>query len=123
MREDKTVTGQPSTSHVYMLDYLMRVRSGMPRQLLLSLGEINIIRLSSFIAGYRACQSTNGLQDEEYMLFRDWLRDVKGEFPPEGWDQKYLRDCAGDHERAIHKFLDFVAEFVALREQQRPRHG
>ena len=91
-----------------MLDYLMRIRDGMPKQLLLSVGEINIVRLSSFIAGYRACQSANGIQDEEYILFRNWLRDVKEEFPTDGWDKKYLRDCDGDHERAIHKFLDFV---------------
>ena len=123
MSEEKTATGQPSASHVYMLDYLMRIRDGMPRQLLLSVGEINIVRLSSFIAGYRACQSTNGIQDEEYILFRNWLRDVKEEFPTDGWDKKYLRDCDGDHERAIHKFLDFVAEFVALRERERPRRS
>lgn len=102
-------------SHVYMLDHLMRIRNDMPRQLMLSIGEMNILRLSSFIAGYRACQAANGLKDEEYMRFRDWLRDVKGEFPTEGWDQKYLRDCAGDHELAIHKYLDLVAEFVARR--------
>lgn len=110
-----------SASHVYMLDHLMRIRDGMPRQLLLSIGDINILRLSSFIAGYRACQSANGIQDTEYILFRDWLRDVKQEFPTEGWDQKYLRDCGGDHERAVHKFLGFVAEFIALREREKTR--
>jgi hypothetical protein len=44
---------------------------------------------------------------------------VKQELPTEGWDVKYLRDCEGDHECAIRKFLDFVAEFVALRERER----
>jgi hypothetical protein len=44
---------------------------------------------------------------------------VKHELPTEGWDVKYLRDCDGDHERAIRKFLDFVAELVALRQRER----
>ncbi|WP_233261483.1 hypothetical protein [Vitiosangium sp. GDMCC 1.1324] len=68
--------------------------------------------------GYRACQRANGINDEEYIRFHDWLREVKHELPTEGWAAKYLRDCDGDHERAIRKFLDFVAEFVALRERE-----
>jgi hypothetical protein len=32
-----------------------------------------------------------------------------------GWAAKYLRDCGGNHERAIREYLDFVAEFAALR--------
>jgi hypothetical protein len=39
---------------------------------------------------------------------------VKQELPGEGWAQKYLVDCEGDHERAIRKFLDFAAEYAAL---------
>lgn len=35
-------------------------------------------------------------------------------FPGEGWAAKYLRDCHGNHEQAIRKYLDFVAEFIAL---------
>ncbi len=106
--------------HVFMLEYLMGLREPLQRQMLLHVGDINIHRLAAFVSGYRACQSTNGLVDEEYIRFRDWLRDVKQEFPGEGWDEKYLRDCEGDHERAIRKFLDFVAEFVALRERRGP---
>ncbi|MDC0709634.1 hypothetical protein POL68_14275 [Stigmatella sp. ncwal1] len=122
MSAEKDVPDPPSASHVYMLDYLMRLQKNMPQQLLLSIGEINIIRLSSFIAGYRACQSINGIQDNGYTLFRSWLRDVKAEFPTDGWDKKYLHDCGGDHERAIHKFLGFVAEFVALRDRASQSH-
>ena len=112
--------GQPSYRHVYLLDYLMRMRSDMAKGLLaMYLGDIHATRMVAFTDGYRACQSANGVEDEEYGLFRDWLRDVKHEFPSEGWDVKYLRDCGGDHERAIRKFLDFAAEFVALRERER----
>jgi methylphosphotriester-DNA--protein-cysteine methyltransferase len=104
---------------VYLLDYLMRLRQEKTRGLLLNMGEVNVTRMVAFTDGYRACQRANGINDEEYGLFRDWLRDVKQEFPTEGWAAKYLRDCDGDHERAIRKYLDFVAEFVASREKER----
>ena len=114
--DSRSPTSQP---HVYLLDYLMRMRQGMPMQLLLSMGEINTTRMVAFVDGYRSCLRANGLEDEEYGRFHEWRRDVKEEFPTDGWDAKFLRDCAGDHERAIRKFLDFVAEFVALRERER----
>jgi hypothetical protein len=118
--EDVSTGRSPSYRHVYLLDYLMRMRSDMTKGLLaMYLGDVNAIRLVAFTDGYRACQSANGVEDEEYGLFHDWLRDVKHEFPTEGWAAKYLRDCDGDHERAIRKFLDFVAEFVAQRERER----
>jgi hypothetical protein len=104
---------------VYLLDYLMRLRQEKTRGLLLDMGEINVIRMVAFIDGYLSCEDANGIKDEEYRCFFQWLRDVKHELPPEGWDVKYLRDCDGDHERAIRKFLDFAAEFVALRERER----
>jgi hypothetical protein len=119
MTGQKTSLDVSSRTHVYLLDYLMRLRQEKVRGLLLDMGEINVARMVAFIDGYRACQYANGIEDEEYGLFRDWLRDVKHEFPTEGWDVKYLRDCDGDHERAIRKFLDFVAEFVALRQRER----
>ncbi|ATB29305.1 hypothetical protein [Melittangium boletus] len=102
---------------VLLLDYLMGMRDNMPRQLLLHMGEINIARMVAFIDGFRACQDVNGFHDEEYGRFSDWLRDVKQEFPTDGWDAKCLYDCDGDHERAIARFLGFVAEFVASRER------
>jgi hypothetical protein len=119
MTEQNTAPGQPSPGHVYLLDYLMRLRQEKTRGLLLDMGEVDASLMVAFIDGYRACQRANGIRDEEYMCFHDWLRDVKNEFPTEGWDVKYLRDCEGDHERAIQKYLDFVAEFVALREREK----
>jgi hypothetical protein len=81
------------------------------------LGESDVNRLLGFITGYHACQVAHGHEDTEYERFREWLRDVKNEFPTEGWVAKYLRDCGGNHERAIRKYLDFAAEFVALRKK------
>ncbi|HYO55604.1 MAG TPA: hypothetical protein VEU50_22730, partial [Archangium sp.] len=110
MSEEDTAKGQDAHRHIYMLDYLMRMRQDMMGgRLAMYLGDINITRMVAFVAGYRSCQSANSILDEEYIRFRDWLRDVKHEFPTDGWDAKYLRDCDGDHERAIRKFLDFVA--------------
>ncbi|ATB33827.1 hypothetical protein [Melittangium boletus] len=122
MSDEREAGGQSARPHVYILDYLMSLRQDTPRQSLLDMGEIDINRMAAFVAGYRACQSINGVTDDEYIHFREWLRDVKQEFPTEGWDAKFLRDCDGDHERAIRKLLDFVAEFVTLRKQARHDH-
>jgi hypothetical protein len=119
MSGQKTSLDLSSRRHVYVLDYLMRLREEKTRGLLLDMGEVNVTRMVAFIDGYLSCQHANGIRDEEYIRFHDWLREVKHELPTEGWAPKYLRDCDGDHERAIRKFLDFVAEFVALRERER----
>ncbi|WP_232293396.1 hypothetical protein [Stigmatella aurantiaca] len=36
---------------------------------------------------------------------------MKKAWPPEGWEEAYLRECDGDHTRAVRKYLDYVAEF------------
>ncbi|WP_225414606.1 hypothetical protein [Stigmatella hybrida] len=43
-----------------------------------------------------------------------WLDKVKKAWPPEGWEEAYLRECGGDHTRAVRKYLDSVAEFRSL---------
>ena len=121
MSEEHNTPDPATPRHVYMLDYLMGMRQNMQRQLLLCMGDINVHQMRTFVDGYRQCQLANGITDDEYDRFSLWLRDVKHEFPGEGWDAKYLRDCDGDHERAIRKYLDFVAEFVALRERHQGR--
>jgi hypothetical protein len=88
-----------------------------PERLCIHIGELNTYLLDGFIAGYRACQGVHGIEDERYLRFREWLRDVKEEFPTEGWRTKYLRDCDNDHVRAIRKFLDLVAEFHAMEQR------
>ena len=97
-----------------LLDYLLRIRKDLlTGRLAMHLGEPRVELMQGFITGYNACMVSNGIADAEYGQFREWLRE-KAEFPPEGWAAKYLRDCHGDHEQAIRKYLDFVAEFVAL---------
>lgn len=100
-----------------LIDELLLMRREFivdPQRLCVHLGELNIYLFEGFLAGYRACQGSHGIEDEEYNRFRKWLRDVKEEFPTEGWRAKYLRDCGNDHVRAIRKFLDFAAEFHAI---------
>ena len=62
---------------------------------------------------FRSIRNTvyNRQKDLVLASFWAWLRDDKKEFPGEGWRVKYLRDCQGDHTKAIWKFLDFAAEF------------
>jgi hypothetical protein len=77
--------------------------------------EPSMTRLVGFIDGYTAsCIHGNRSEGRADSFFR-WLRDVKNEFPPEGWDQKLLRDFQGNEREAIRKFLDFVAEFSTFR--------
>jgi hypothetical protein len=108
----------PPERPVLLLDYLLRVRKDLlAGRLAMHIGEPNIEHLAGFVNGYHSCLISNGIKDEEYGRFFEWLRDVKGEFPTEGWAAKYLRDCNGDHEQAIRKYLDLVAEFIALPRQ------
>jgi hypothetical protein len=103
-----------------LLDELLLMRREFianPERLCVHFGELNVLLFEGFLAGYRACQGIHGIKDERYERFRDWLRDVKEEFPPEGWRTKYLRDCDNDHTRAIGKLLNFVAEFHAMEQR------
>ncbi len=105
----------PPERPVLLLDYLLRIRKDLlAGRLAMHLGEPLVEHMVGFVNGYHSCLISNGIRDDEYGRFFEWLRDVKHEFPVEGWAAKYLRDCHGDHEQAIRKYLDFVAEFVAL---------
>jgi hypothetical protein len=54
------------------------------------------------------------MDDGQDQLFDLWLDKVKKAWPPEGWAEAYLRECDGDHTRAVRKYLDYVAEFRGL---------
>ena len=78
-------------------------------------GGDRVDSLDSFIHGWLTHSIFNQIPEPEWEEFMIWLRDIKGEFPAEGWHVKFLRDCAGDHERAAMKLLDFVEEFISMR--------
>ena len=78
-------------------------------------GGDRVDSLVSFIHGWLSHNTFNQTPDPEWQDFETWLRDIKNEFPGEGWHVKYLQDCGGNHEHAAMKFLDFVEEFITLK--------
>jgi hypothetical protein len=101
-----------------LLDALLELREHFDDRIgfLPYIVEPSVTRLVGFIDGYWTARFHLGGQDELAKEFFLWLRDVKKEFPSEGWDQKFLRDCGGNEREAIRKFLNFAAEFSALRQ-------
>jgi hypothetical protein len=108
-----------------MLEMLLfireQVRKGSMLELLIGMPAYTlhstIETLESFIDGMRFALACHGLQDAGYEEFLTWLREVKHEAPAEGgWANRSLEACHGDHHAAIQRFLDFVAEFVTLRQ-------
>jgi len=100
------------------IDMLLRIRGERSRWSMY-MGELNVLSLNGLILGFRICLSTKGNTDDRYYRFREWMREVKREFPPEGWCAQYLRDCEGDHQRAIGRFLERVAEYHVQEEHPR----
>ncbi len=102
---------------VGLMDALLYARKQilMKRGLWFATGFDTVESLFSFILGWASNTQFNGGQEQEWEDFLEWLDEVKHELPLEGWHVKYLRDCGGDHQQAALKFLDFAAEFVALR--------
>jgi hypothetical protein len=78
------------------------------------IGMADVERVAGFIGGYGECLRDLGVEVGSDALFRDWLRDVKKALPGQGWAAAYLEEFQGDPERALRKYLDFVAEFRAL---------
>ncbi|MDY7231942.1 hypothetical protein [Hyalangium rubrum] len=112
-----------------LVEVLLRIRDDMrTRQAppYLYMGLPNAGRLRCFMGGYWRCTYQLGMDEGQDHLFGLWLRDVKKAWPGEGWAAAYLRECDGDHLRAVSKFLDFVAEFRDLAPEELaalPLHG
>jgi hypothetical protein len=102
---------------VGLLDALLWLRQWMEQghELSLLTGSRSIDSLYCFTFGWSRNTLYNRQKDPSLASFWGWLRDVKKEFPGEGWHVKYLRDCQGDHTRAVRKFLDLAAEFKESR--------
>lgn len=102
---------------VPLLDVLLRIREDMRNRKAgpyCYIGMPDVERVMCFMGGYGECLNSLGVENGADALFRDWLRDVKKAWPGEGWEHAYLKEFHGDHDRALRKFLDFVAEFRAL---------
>ena len=103
---------QPTTSPVLALDEALEMRR--VDRIGLYIGPARVERLAGYIDGYRLGLSLAGLKDEEYPRFEQWLRD-SGRVPPGfTWEVALLQAAQGEHEPAIHRFLDSAAEFRAL---------
>ncbi len=109
--------GEWGGREVGLLDALLWIRRRMieGRELSFITGADTIDSLYSFTIGWSSYTGFNKREDLAWELFMDWLRDVKKEFPGEGWHIKYLEDCQGDHRKAVLKYLDFAAEFMGSR--------
>ena len=102
---------------VPVLDVLLRIREDMVTRLAgpyLYIGMPDVDFVNCFRGGYAECLQSLGVQTGADVLFGAWLRDIKQAWPAEGWESAYLRDCAGDHTRALRLFLDHVHEFRSL---------
>lgn len=107
----------PVKPAVPLLDVLLRVREDMRKRQsgpYLYIGMPDVERVRCFIDGYLECLDCFGVERGSDALFGPWLRDIKKAWPGQGWDHAYLEEFHGDHDRALRKFLDFVAEFRAL---------
>jgi hypothetical protein len=99
------------------VDVLLQIRSDMQTRQsppYLYLGIPNTGRVRCFTVGYWHCTYHLGMDEGQDHLFDLWLDKVKKAWPPEGWAAAYLRECDGDHTRAVRKYLDYVAEFRSL---------
>ncbi|WP_426735849.1 hypothetical protein [Myxococcus faecalis] len=77
---------------------------------------LRIERLHAYIQGFKGALHQLPFEDKEAAAFFDWLMAM-GEFPGQGWDQKYLADEGGNEARAIQKFFGLLHRYVL---EQRP---
>jgi hypothetical protein len=107
----KPASLRPTIPPVPTLDELLEIRR--VGRILMYIGEARVECMAGYIDGYRLCLSLSGLKDEEYPRFERWLQDT-GHIPPGStWETPFLQEAGGDHEAAIHRFLDCAAEFRA----------
>jgi hypothetical protein len=101
---------------VPLMDGLLWMRERMyeGRELSSFTGLDTVDSLWCFSIGWCSYSAYNQRDEPGWEEFSIWLRDVKKEFPGEGWHVKYLYDCQGDHRKAVLKFLGFVAEYMEL---------
>lgn len=109
---------QPGAKPVVRLkDMLLRIREDMRNRTsgpYLYIGMPDVGRMACFIGGYGECLRAFGVDEGADELFGEWLFFIKKAWPGKGWDHGYLEEFQGDHQRALLKYLDFVAEFSAL---------
>ena len=99
------------------VELLLRIRQDMQARQsgpYVYIGMPDVERVECFLVGYACGAGALGFNPGQDGLFGDWLRDVKKAWPGEGWAAAYLRECDGDHTRALRKYVDYAAEFRDL---------
>ncbi len=98
---------------VTLLDTLLYMKKQMEagRGLWFFTGRDTFDSLLSYIFGWEASCSYNGVREENWEEFYVWLQR-RGFVPAEGWHAKLYRDAQGDDAAAIRAFLSLVAEFM-----------
>lgn len=105
----RTASWVPTQPPAPTLDLLLEIRhSG---RMGTYIGPVEVERMAKLIAGYQLCLTLAGAEDEEYPRFEHWLQSTKDISPGRSWPWVLLRQCGGDHEQAVQKFLDYAAEF------------
>ncbi|QRN96330.1 hypothetical protein JRI60_46200 [Archangium violaceum] len=102
---------------VPLLDVLLRIRQDVQEKRTgpyIYIGMADVARLSTFCVGYTQCMSSLGVHEGSDVLFHDWLEILTNPQRGRAWDGRFLDECGGDHERAVRKYLDRVAEFRSL---------
>jgi hypothetical protein len=106
-----------------LLEHLYRISLEEPRAWGMWIGmpvesnrflDTRIDLLRSYLEGLRDSHRISGVGRSDLDDYFDWLQGERQEFPTEGWAQKYLRECEGDHIRAIGKFWGFLHEYLLL---------
>lgn len=112
-----------------LFDVLLSIRQDMQEKRAgpyIYIGMADANRLSTFALGYTQCMSNLGTHAGSDVLFYDWLEILKNPQRGRAWDGRFLDECGGDHEHAVRKYLDCVAEFRSFSPQilaTIPYHG
>jgi len=72
---------------------------------------LRVDRLDAYIHGFRAALRAQSDDDAEAAAFFTWLIE-RGEFPSQGWAQKFIVDEGGDDERAITRFFGLLHVYL-----------
>ncbi|WP_257457494.1 hypothetical protein [Archangium lipolyticum] len=102
---------------VALLDVLLRIRQDVQEKRTgpyVYIGMADAARLSTFSIGYTQCMCSLGVHEGSDVLFHDWLEILTNPQRGRAWDGRFLDECGGDHECAVRKYLDRVAEFRSL---------
>ncbi len=75
----------------------------------------SLIAIKNYTRGYIACAEDNDIYETSAICWGEflyWMKD-NGHFPPEGWDNKIIREY-GDYDPAVERFLEIFYEYLRI---------